>query len=160
MPFSPLLYMVEILHNKKFKIVKLGGAMEIVTITPLHFVDETSPERLIDLPEASCRARSQNLSLGFFYGLTSGTSNRSGFLGPLSPIFPKFFKLPGGSGSLLLRERLLDRPLAKKQLEPELEALGTFQTQQRLGEEVSFLACAALSLTPRARVPREPDLGL
>lgn len=61
---------------------------------------------------------------------------------------------------MLLRKRLLDRPLAKKQLEPELEALGTFQTEQRLGEEGSFLACSALSLTPRARVPREPDLGL
>lgn len=65
--------MFEILYNKKFKIVKLGGALEIVTITPLHSVDEkTSPERLIDILEARCRARSQNSSLGFFYGLTSG----------------------------------------------------------------------------------------
>lgn len=113
-PFSPLLHMFEILHNKKFKIVKLGGAVEIVTLAPLHFVDEkTHLMRLIELLEASCRARSQNSSLGFFYGLTWGASDRSRFLWPLSPISPKFLKLPDGSGSMLQRERLLHRPLAR-----------------------------------------------
>lgn len=133
-PFSPLLHMFEILHNKKFKIVKLGGAVEIVTLTPLHFVDEkTHLMRLIELLEASCRARSQNSSLGFFYNFTWGASDRSRFLWPLSPISPKFLKLPDGSGSMLQRERLLHRPLARKQSWSQSERPGHFPKRAEAG---------------------------
>lgn len=64
--------------------------------------------------------------MGLFYGLTAGASGRSGFLWPLSPTSPKFFKLPGGSGSMLRRERL---PTAELDLERAPEALGAVQTE-------------------------------
>lgn len=47
--------MFEILHNKKFKTVKLGRALEIWTITSLHFVDEKKQSREVKWPSPSHR---------------------------------------------------------------------------------------------------------
>lgn len=91
---------------------------------------------------------------------TRATSGRSGFLWPFSPRFLRFFKLPGMSGSMLRRGRVLDRPGARtSRAGARARKPWALSKMSRGRGGGRVLAWPAGSLTPAAGVPRELTLA-